>query len=252
MTTDASQFDISIITITYNAAATLERTIQSVERQTSRRIEYIIVDGASTDGTMNVVGRYLHVVNRCLSESDTGIYNAMNKGLALSHGKYVWFLNAGDELPEADTVERMLQCSPDADVYYGDTVMTDFNGNTIGRRRLEPPERLTWQSFRRGMLVSHQSFIARRTLCPKYNERYRFSADFDWCIAILKQAQSICNTHMTLSRFLDGGITKHNIIAGLRERFRIMTHYYGFAATLVHHIPIAAKFLWFVMTKHRY
>lgn len=252
MTTDASHFDLSIITITYNAAPTLERTIQSVERQTARRIEYIIVDGASTDGTMNVVGRYLHVVNRCISEPDTGIYNAMNKGLTLARGKYVWFLNAGDEIPEPDTVERMLNSSPNADVYYGDTVMTDAEGNVIGRRRLEPPEQLSWRSFREGMLVSHQSFIAKRAICPKYDERYRFSADFDWCIAILRQAQTICNTRMTLSRFLDGGITKHNIIAGLRERFAIMTRYYGFAPTVVRHIPIAAKFLWFVATKRRY
>ena len=252
MMSDAQRPKISIITITFNAAQTLERTILSVARQSCKSIEYIIVDGASTDGTMDIVVRYSDVVTKYVSEPDEGLYFAMNKGLAMACGEYVWFLNAGDEIKASDTIDAMFSRTENADVYYGDTEMTDFEGNTIGRRRLAPPEKLTWKSFRRGMLVSHQSFVARRDLCPQYDVTYRFSADFDWCVNILKKAQSICNTHLILSRFLDGGITKQNIAAGLRERFRIMTKHYGLVPTIFFHIPIAAKFLWFWATRGRF
>lgn len=243
---------LTIVTITYNAATTLERTMASVAKQDYQKIEYIIVDGLSTDGTMDIVHRYEPIVARWISERDEGLYDAMNKGLAMATGDYIWFLNAGDELPETDTVSRMFETYDDADIYYGDTVMTDMEGNIIGERRLTPPESLNWKSFKDGMLVSHQSFVPRLTLCRQYDTRYRFSADFDWCIDIMKKGKEIVNTHMVLSRFLDGGITKHNIVPGLKERFRIMVHHYGIICTTLHHIPIAVKFFYYWATRGRF
>lgn len=240
---------VSIITITYNAADTLERTIESVERQDYGAIEYIVVDGASTDGTMEIVGRHSEVVSKYVSEPDGGLYDAMNKGLGMATGEYVWFLNSGDELKEPRTVGQMIDCGPDADVFYGDTVITRMDGSEIGQRRLSPPEKLTRDSFRKGMLVCHQAFVARRTICPQYDTRYKVSADYEWCLGILERSRKTVNTRTTLVRFLDGGVTKHNIGLALRERFVIMSRHFGLASTIVHHIPIAAKFFWFWATK---
>lgn len=247
-----SQPVLTIVTITYNAVATLERTIVSVAKQDYHNIEYIVVDGLSTDGTMDIVHQYESSISKWVSERDNGLYDAMNKGLAMATGDYIWFLNAGDELPESDTVSKMFATSSDADIYYGDTMMTDMEGNVIGERRLAPPEQLTWKSFENGMLVSHQSFVPRRSLTQPYDTRYRFSADFDWCVNIMKKSQKTVNTHLVLSRFLDGGITKHNIVPGLKERFRIMTHHYGVLCTVAHHIPIAIKFFYYWATKGRF
>lgn len=243
---------LSIITITYNAALTLERTIISVEKQNYSNIEYIIVDGKSTDLTMDIVARHASRIDKSISEPDGGLYYAMNKGLNMATGDYVWFLNAGDEIAEEDTVTKMFASADDADVYYGDTVMTNMRGEVIGERRLCPPKELTWKSFKNGMLVSHQSFVPRRSLCKEYDTQYRFSADFDWCVSILRRSTAIVNTDLILSRFLDGGVTKQNIIPGLKERFRIMTHHYGIISTVYHHIPIAIKFFYYWITRGRF
>lgn len=243
---------LSIVTITYNAVATLERTIKSIEAQDYDNIEYIIVDGASTDGTVGIIEAHKASISKWVSEPDNGLYYAMNKGLHMATGDYIWFVNAGDEVASPHTVRQMFDTAVGADVYYGDTVMTNMDGQEIGTRRLAPPQQLTWRSFRNGMLVSHQSFVARTALCSDYDTQYRFSADFDWCVRILKKSKLIANTHLTLSRFLDGGITKHNIVPGLKERFRIMTHHYGLISTIAHHIPIGIKFLFFWATKGRF
>ena len=110
---------LSIITITYNAARLLPKTLDSVLRQTYPAVEHIIVDGASTDETMDIVGRYIsdngqsggkHSVV-AMSERDHGIYDAMNKGLDMSRGDYVCFLNAGDFLPDEHTLENIAECA---------------------------------------------------------------------------------------------------------------------------------------------
>lgn len=244
---------VSIITITYNAASTLERTIESVERQDYAAIEYIVVDGASTDGTMEIVGRHASRVGKYVSEPDGGLYYAMNKGLGMATGDYVWFLNAGDELYGPTTVsEAMARGDAETDILYGDTVITRMDGSEVGPRRLSPPKSLSRDSFRDGMLVCHQSFVARRTLCPEYDTRYRLSADFDWCVKVIERSRKSVNTEMTMVRFLDGGVTKHNIGRALSERFEIMTRHYGWLPTIAHHVPIAARFLWFWLTRGRF
>lgn len=243
---------ISIITVVYNGADTLEKTFRSVFAQTYPHIEFIVVDGGSKDGTLDLIHRYESRISYWISEPDNGLYDAMNKGIGFSTGDYLWFINSGDEIYAPSTLSTLFATLPHADVYYGETVVIDSRGNVIGNRRLQPPEHLTWKHFRKGMLVSHQSFIVSRKVVGLYNLRYRFSADFEWCLLALKKSQTICNTHMVLSRFLDGGLTKKNILPGLRERFAIMVQNFGFFPTVVRHLALGIRLLWYIVKHKRF
>lgn len=241
---------VSIITVVFNGEHTLQRTINSIAAQTYKNIEYLIIDGASTDGTSKIIAANQLHISKVVSEPDDGLYDAMNKGLQLATGDYVWFINSGDEIAHPDVLSHIFENNPSADIYYGNTLIVDDNGAEIGWRRLSPPEQLTWKSFKKGMVVSHQSIIVHKKVCRLYQLKYRFSADFDWVLYALKNSKIVINTHQTLSRFLDGGLTKKNIVPGLKERFRIMVEYFGLVSTLFHHIPISLKFINFIV-KHR-
>lgn len=238
----------SIITVTYNAAAVIEDTLQSVITQTYKNIEYIIVDGASTDRTMEIVSRYREHIHTVVSEPDRGLYDAMNKGIRLATGDYVCFLNAGDELHEDDTLQLIVHSLTGLtglpDVIYGRTAIVDEEGHFLRMRRLEPPENLTWHSFRQGMLVCHQAFFARRDHAVPYDLRYRFSADFDWCIRVMKQSTVLHNTRLTLIDYLNEGMTTRNHRASLAERFRIMCRHYGYVQTALLHLKFALRLLY--------
>lgn len=236
----------SVITVCYNAEATLEDTIQSVISQTYHHVEYIIVDGASKDRTMDIVNRYRERISVVVSEPDKGLYDAMNKGIRLATGDYLCFLNAGDSFHEDDTLQQMVHSIHGTllpDVLYGETELVDHEGHFLRMRRLQAPEHLTWKSFRQGMLVCHQAFFARRDLVMPYDLRYRFSADFDWCIKIMKKSKVLHNTHLTLIDYLAEGMTTRNHQASLRERFRIMARHYGWASTVAHHAWFALRLL---------
>lgn len=243
---------LSIITIVYNGAGTLEKTILSIAAQTYPHIEYIVVDGASTDGTLDIIKNHSNTIAKCICEPDKGLYDAMNKGIDQATGDYLWFINAGDEVYDAHTVSRIFEQYAEADIYYGDTMMIDIDGNELGMRRLTPPKQLSWKHFAYGMRVSHQSFICRKSLAPKYNLNYRFSADYEWCLLALKKANTVCNTQLVLSRFLDGGLTKHNIVSGLKERFRIMVPHFGLIPTLLRHVVLGIKLFWFIVRNKRF
>ena len=236
----------SIITVCYNAEATLEDTIQSVISQTYHHVEYIIVDGASKDRTMDIVNRYRDRIAVVVSEPDKGLYDAMNKGIRLATGDYLCFLNAGDSFHEDDTLQQMVHSIHTLqlpDVLYGETELVDHEGHFLRMRRLQAPEHLTWKSFRQGMLVCHQAFFPRRDLVMPYDLRYRFSADFDWCIKIMKKSKVLHNTHLTLIDYLAEGMTTRNHQASLKERFLIMARHYGWASTVAHHAWFALRLL---------
>lgn len=238
----------SIITVTYNAGKVLEDTIQSVITQTYKNVEYIIVDGKSTDGTMDIVNRYREHIHTIVSEPDKGLYDAMNKGIDLATGDYLCFLNAGDELHEDDTLQLIVHSLNGEkelpDVIYGETAIVDEEGHFLRMRRLSTPEHLTWKSFQHGMLVCHQAFMPRRNLAVKYNLKYRFSADFDWCIRIMKKSRVLHNTHLTIIDYLNEGMTTRNHKASLKERFHIMCHHYGTASTIMRHMGFAVRMVY--------
>lgn len=228
----------SIITVTYNAGSVLEDTIQSVITQTYKNVEYIIVDGGSEDHTLDIIHKYREHIHTLVSEPDKGLYDAMNKGISLATGDYLCFLNAGDALHEDDTLFQMVHTLTGhelPDVIYGETAIVDEEGHFLRMRRLSAPEELTWKSFKHGMLVCHQAFFARRDQVEPYDLAYRFSADFDWCIRVMKKSRVLHNTHLVLIDYLNEGMTTRNHKASLRERFHIMCHHYGTLSTLARH-----------------
>lgn len=242
---------ITIITVVFQGTEHIERTIQSVINQAYANTEYLIVDGGSTDGTLDTLWKYNNYIDYWVSEADNGLYHAMNKALALGTGDYVWFMNAGDEIYDHDTLSYVFKDSTElAEIYYGETLIIDDEANELGMRRLETPEKLTWKSLKYGMLVSHQSIIVSAKLAFNYNTNYQFSADFDWMVKVLQQAKTVKNTHYILSRFMDGGMTKQNIKAGLKERFKVMRKNYGLIPTLFNHLFMSLRFTGYV-AKHK-
>ena len=236
---------LSLITVTYNAGRFLERTIQSIRTQsTLDGVEYLVVDGASNDDTLDIVRRYETHISRWISEPDRGIYDAMNKGLALASGEFVWFLNAGDQLHDAQVIERFYErWNEAADVYYGDALLVNEENHTLGlRSEVTPhklPQRATWRDFDRGMVICHQSFVMRRSLAPAYRLKYPFSADIDWEIRCLKVARKVVNLDIPLSKYLVGGFSVKNHRRSLYDRFLILREHFGLLPALWNHVRIA-------------
>ena len=187
---------ITIITICYNAATTISRTLRSVTAQTYPHIQYLVIDGASKDNTLELV-RDLAPQAEVYSEPDKGIYDAMNKGLDRATGDYVWYVNAGDALPSPTTVEELVRAT--------------CSGTSL-------PDVLD---------------LAQAT---PYDLRYRFSADVDWCIRVLKRAQVTAFYPQPIALYLNEGTTTANHRASLIERFHVMRRHYGLVMTILQHL----------------
>ena len=230
---------LSIITIVYNNVRDIERTMLSVLNQTYANIEYIIIDGLSTDGTLDIIKKYENKIHKLVSENDEGIYDAMNTGLAIATGDYVLFMNSGDELYSPETVSDVFLSAENADIYYGETEMIDANGKSLGQRRHKAPENFTWRSFKYGMSISHQAIYVKRSIAEPFNRKYALSADIEWILNAAKKANTIVNTHQYVAKYLVGGMSKAKHRQSLSERFDIMKKYYGLAPTLLNHVVIA-------------
>lgn len=249
----------TIVTCTYNAEAVLQRTLDSVMKQTYCNIEHLIIDGVSKDKTLTMVKAYQHKNDvgesaheiLVFSEPDKGLYDAMNKGIDRATGDYLIFLNAGDVFPSEDTLEFVEGCVGEGEelpgVLYGDTDIVNMDGHFLRHRRLTPPKRLSWRSFMWGMLVCHQSFYARTDIAKgiHYNLDYRFSADVDWCIRIMREAARLHlplrNVNAVITNYLDGGMSMQNHKASLKERFQVMRSHYGLLTTLFVHAWFAVR-----------
>jgi len=236
---------ISIITIVYNNVKDIEFTIRSVIEQEYQEVEYIIVDGLSNDGTLEVIERYRSDVDLVISEKDHGIYDAMNKGLASATGDYVLFLNSGDELFAADTLSSIFKAGADADIYYGETKLVNERREIIGDRRHRVPKEFTWKSFKYGMSICHQAIYVKRELTEPYDTNYRLSADIDWVIRVAKKANHIVNVHAYVARYLVGGLSQKRHKESLKERYAIFKKYYGTIPNIINHGVIALRLLFY-------
>jgi glycosyltransferase involved in cell wall biosynthesis len=252
---------LTIVTITYNAERFLERTLKSVELALqnvdhSVKTEYLIIDGNSTDGTLQIADKYKHLLSRIISEPDRGLYDAMNKGLSLATGKYIWFLNAGDEVYNENILKMLfLDFGSDADVYYSDAMLVKDDGKEVGlRSRFTPhdlPKKLKWQDFALGMKVCHQAFIARKEIAPYYDDQ-NLSADIEWEIQCLKRSGKIQYLDFLLCKYLMGGISVKNHRRSLLDRFLVLRRHFGIFPALFNHLLIFQRGFLFARRNGRY
>lgn len=235
---------ISIITVVLNGKEHLKKTIESIKCQTFKDYEFIVIDGGSEDGTLEVIKENTDVISKWLSEKDKGIYDAMNKGIKLASGKYLWFLNAGDAIFSETTLTELFSVVKDFDVIYGDTELVNEEGKSFGLRQLKrPPENLTWKSMINGMVITHQSLVVKKAIAPLYNTRYKYVADIDWLIRVLQNSKVIINSHQILSKFLLGGFSRKNTLPSLIERFKILCQYFNLITVLLNHIKLFFLFI---------
>lgn len=204
------------------------------------------MDGVSKDKTLKLAIDAGIPQARIYSSPDKGIYDAMNKAMAVARGDYLIFLNAGDAFHASDTLEKLASAIMDNDypgIVYGQTDLVDSERRFIAPRHLTAPDELTLQSFATGMVVCHQAFVVLRKLAQDYDLKYRFSSDYEWCIRCLQRSRRNVYVPEVIIDYLSEGVTTANRKASLMERFRIMCYYYGFFPTLMRHFAFLPRFL---------
>ena len=236
---------VSIITVAFNAAKSIEKTLISVSEQSYENVEYIIIDGGSTDHTMNIVKKYEDHTSLIIQEKDEGIYDAMNKGIRHASGDYIWFIHADDQIFSKDTLKLAMENGKEADFIYGKTIIVDEQGLERGlESRKKHPEQsnLKLQSFLDGMIICHQSMIVKRSITPFYNLNYHLVGDLDWVINIFKTPGiTVHDCGHYMCKFVEGGTSTQYRRASLIQRFEILKKHFGLLATLVQHLKIVWK-----------
>lgn len=197
---------LSIISINLNNSEGLERTIQSILAQGFTNYEYIIVDGASTDCSIEIIKKYDKRITRWISEPDDGIYGAMNKGVRLAAGEYCLFLNSGDILEDGNALNRVFAIDFNQDIIYGNLIIN--NSGIISKRQF--PSQLTAYYFIRDTLPHPATLIKKELLIKSdlYDENLRISADHDFFQrSILCQNATYLHINMTFSMFFTDGMS---------------------------------------------
>ena len=215
-----NQVQFSIVTISYNGEKEIERTIKSVINQSYKNYEYILIDGASSDGTMKIVNKYREHFAKIVSEPDTGIYNAMNKGLKLCTRDYVLFANCGDMLASPLVLESvandiMSNYHDMPDLVYGS--YQEYNNGAIGSVIPCRSHKKVWY----GMFASHQSIFCKLSVINQNNicfdESYKIAADYKFILTMVKYSKSFLQLKQSISLFDVTGVSSVNQDCGLAE-----------------------------------
>lgn len=215
---------VSVITVVRNSALTLEQTMLSVINQSYKRIEYIIIDGGSTDGTLDIIKKYEKQIAYWISEPDKGIYDAMNKGIALSTGEWINFMNAGDRFYQTDTIQRVMSsdCGA-ADLIFGHCQMV-----------YDPDFSLIWKTKNitdlwKGMIFRHQSLFTKASVCKKlyFNLDYKIGADFAFIFTCYQNALKLQPIDLVVSSVSAEGLSDTNIILAWKETRRAVVQYHN-------------------------
>jgi glycosyltransferase involved in cell wall biosynthesis len=220
---------VSVITVCMNAADHIEEAIRSVKEQTYPCIEYLVIDGASTDGTLDVIQPHRSRIDHLVSEPDTGLYHAMNKGVQTASGDVLYFLNADDRLHDPNVLADMMKPfnhDPDLDLAYGE-ILLDRNGQLVDWwMQITMPDR-------RGLCKSticHQSLLIRASLFEStgpFDEQYRAVADYDWIYrAVVESNARIVHLDRRVAVVGTMGIT-FSTSEWKREKRDVLRRYYS-------------------------
>lgn len=210
---------VSVITVSYNSAQTIERTIKSVQSQTWDDLQHIVIDGGSTDGTLQIIERYQKTIAAYLSEPDNGIYDAMNKGMDLADGEIICFLNADDLYASPEIISKVVKSMKQADcqAVIGDVTFFKKNNPDRDIRRYNSsrftPERLSW-----GWMPAHPGLFLRSDVVQRvgrFKTNYQIAADFEYIIRVFHKT-NITYVHIPdiLVRMQAGGVSTN----GLRSK----------------------------------
>ena len=214
---------VSIITVCFNAAAVLENTIVSVLSQSFKSIEYIIVDGGSSDGTLDIINKYRNSIDKWVSERDNGVYDAMNKGVGYASGEWILFMNAGDSFYDADSLSRVFSKAYDEStgVIYGDVNLIFPNCGSILRRMDD------LQGIAQPLSVCHQSTLSRKELLTthRFDLSYRIAADANFFYSLWKKNIVFEYVPVCIANYeAVAGVSSTKFVRLFKEHARIVGH----------------------------
>jgi glycosyltransferase involved in cell wall biosynthesis len=214
---------ITVVTVTYNAQKYLEQTIKSVIEQDYSNIEYIIIDGASTDGTIDIIKKYEKYINYWISEPDSGIYDAMNKGIDVATGQWINFMNAGDSFSSKDSVWNIIEfLISGINLFYGGTNFINNKNKIIA---YSPPNDLKNIFFK--MPCVHQSLFVRTSIMKRYkfNTNFKINADLDFLLKCHKDNFKYTFIDKPIANFQEQGTHNNNKIKGFLEELYVTSKY---------------------------
>lgn len=202
---------LSIITINYNNARGLERTLKSVVNQNSKDFEYVVVDGNSTDASKEIIEKNKTYINKWISDFDSGVYNAMNKGIEMANGDYLIFLNSGDKLVDQDVVSKVIPLlENNIEIIYGNLI---YSLNEIPQTLFVPSKNVDLSYFLNSFLPHPSSFI-KKSLFQKigfYNEKFKIISDWEFFLrSIVIHKASYLHIDLVISDFDNSGISSNS------------------------------------------
>lgn len=224
---------ISIITVCFNAKDSIEGTFLSIINQTHKDVEYIVIDGASTDGTVAIINKYKNYINHFISEPDEGIYNAMNKGISLATGDFILFLNANDALYNNHVLEivaKTLNENPEIKVLFGDTSNISEDKKTS---RIKTYDKFTNIFDFINENICHQSIFYSKSLFEKYgkySKKYKIYADWDFNLkCLVKEKLPVIYIPIIISKFQLGGLSSNRLFEHIwkKEWKNLLKEYYN-------------------------
>ena len=235
---DCKQPLITVVTVVYNDVKHIEDTILSVVNQTYPDIEYIIIDGGSTDGTVDIIRLYVDKIVNWISEPDQGVFDAMNKALKKATGDYIIFMNAGDSFADIDIVEKVVDYMKEndaSDVYYGDVYRGNKRVDCIWK---DIPFYLSKKKIR-GMNICHQSIFVKLLIAKKYyfDTSYKFAADYNMMMQIFKDGGRFQYMPLTITVYDTTGIPMVNWQQTFKEEARIC----GYANSFLYKVELVKR-----------
>jgi len=224
MTQQKNKPTITVVTAVFNGCDFIEKTIQSVIKQTYQNIEYIIIDGGSTDGTLDVIKKYGNKIDYWVSAPDKGIYDAMNKGIARAKGDWIYFINAGDSLFSVKTLENLKldSLSSSTDVLYGNINIIDPQ---TGLASFHNMQEIIDINFLIKSNICHQALIYKTKLFVNfkgYDAMYQICADYDKLLQLFLAGKLIKKINLTICNYLEGGRSRKSYVISHMERLDII------------------------------